>query len=325
MAFETAQTSTSTKSDVLVIGAGLSGLQAAVKIHDAGFSCLVLEATDRVGGKTVSIKSSSKPAGINDLGAMWLNDSNQSEIWKLFEKYNIGTVVQRATGTSFRQSEDGSTVAHPYRRESSVSTYLSMRKSDKYSIANIEPILKEEGDRVAELQQVFGAILEAIEASDLEHPESGDQAQRLDKMTFAEFCQEAGPNVGAGVASVATASLLGVEAEEVSALFMINYVKSGYGIRVISSDQKDGAQYIRARRGEQRHHSTLLSEADIITSPCHRHANYIRRPRQRTSSRIPLLEYGGEVRPPDTGRVLRSKIYNRDCIRGQAYRSVYPD
>ncbi|KAI4867004.1 putative amine oxidase [Hypoxylon rubiginosum] len=237
MAFETAQTSTSTKSDVLVIGAGLSGLQAAVKIHDAGFSCLVLEATDRVGGKTVSIKSSSKPAGINDLGAMWLNDSNQSEIWKLFEKYNIGTVVQRATGTSFRQSEDGSTVAHPYRRESS-----------------------EEGDRVAELQQVFGAILEAIEASDLEHPESGDQAQRLDKMTFAEFCQEAGPNVGAGVASVATASLLGVEAEEVSALFMINYVKSGYGIRVISSDQKDGAQYIRARRGMQTISEGLASE-----------------------------------------------------------------
>lgn len=113
-----------TKSDVLVIGAGLSGLQAAVKIHGAGFSCLVLEAADRVGGKTVSIKSSSKPAGVNDLGATWVNDTNQSEIWKLFEKYNLGAVVQRATGTSFRQSEDGTTVAHPYHRESSVSTYL---------------------------------------------------------------------------------------------------------------------------------------------------------------------------------------------------------
>ncbi|XXG97383.1 hypothetical protein Hte_003684 [Hypoxylon texense] len=237
MAFETGQSSTLLKSDVLVIGAGLSGLQAAVKIRDAGFSCLVLEATDRVGGKTVSIKSSSKPAGVNDLGATWLNDTNQSEIWKLFEKYNLGAVVQRATGTSLRQSEDGSTVAHPYHRESSG-----------------------EDDGAAELRRVYGAILEAIEASDLEHPESGDHAQRLDAMTFAKFCQEVGPNVGAGIASVATTALLGVEADEVSALFIINYVKSGFGIQVISSDRKDGAQYIRARRGMQAISEGLASE-----------------------------------------------------------------
>lgn len=37
-----------TKADVIIIGAGLSGLSAARKIHDAGKSFIVLEARDRV-------------------------------------------------------------------------------------------------------------------------------------------------------------------------------------------------------------------------------------------------------------------------------------
>ena len=38
--------------DVVVIGTGLSGLEAARNIHKSGLSVLVLEAKDRIGGKT---------------------------------------------------------------------------------------------------------------------------------------------------------------------------------------------------------------------------------------------------------------------------------
>ncbi|KAI0853840.1 putative amine oxidase [Daldinia vernicosa] len=227
-----------TMADVVIVGAGLSGLQAAVNIQAAGFTCLVLEATDRVGGKTLSIKSSSKQAGINDAGAMWVNDSNQSEIWKLFDKFNVGAVVQRTTGTSFRQAEDGSTISHPYHKGTS----------------------GRDDDRANEMRRIYWAIHEAVETSDLEHPETSADAQKLDTMTFAGFCQEASPNIGTEIASVVTAALLGVEAHEVSALFIVNYIKSGYGIRVITSDEKDGAQYIRARRGMQAISEGLANE-----------------------------------------------------------------
>ncbi|KAI1410984.1 putative amine oxidase [Hypoxylon sp. FL1857] len=228
---ETASSSTqAAAADAIVVGAGLSGLQAAVNIQAAGFSCLVLEANDRVGGKTLSIKSSSKPTGVNDVGGAWVNDTNQSEIWKLFQKYNLGAVIQRATGTSFRQSEDGSVVAHPYHDESPK---------------------REDDDRAKEMRRIYGAVYQAVEASDLEHPETGPDAQKLDSITLAEFCQEVAPNIGVSIASALTTSLLGVEAQEVSALYMINYIKSGSGIKSIISDGKDGAQYIRARRGTQ--------------------------------------------------------------------------
>ena len=44
------------EADVVVIGAGLSGLAAAdsLKTHDPSLQVIVLEASDRVGGRTVS-------------------------------------------------------------------------------------------------------------------------------------------------------------------------------------------------------------------------------------------------------------------------------
>ncbi len=43
------------KADVVVVGAGLAGLTAARKLHAAGVDVLVVEARDRVGGRTHTI------------------------------------------------------------------------------------------------------------------------------------------------------------------------------------------------------------------------------------------------------------------------------
>jgi hypothetical protein len=62
---------------VVVIGAGLSGLEAARNIHKSGLSVLVLEAKDRIGGKIRSVSNDGN--GFVEHGAAWINDTNQSE------------------------------------------------------------------------------------------------------------------------------------------------------------------------------------------------------------------------------------------------------
>jgi monoamine oxidase len=98
--------------DVVVVGAGLSGLQAAHSVRAAGFSVCVVEATNRVGGKTLTVQSCEK--GFNDLGASWINDTNQTEMFKLYQRYGIDTEVQRHSGETLLQAADGSIAKVPF-------------------------------------------------------------------------------------------------------------------------------------------------------------------------------------------------------------------
>lgn len=51
MAQENLAGTQSRSADVLVVGAGVSGLQTARKLQQSGISCLVLEASGHVGGQ----------------------------------------------------------------------------------------------------------------------------------------------------------------------------------------------------------------------------------------------------------------------------------
>ncbi len=94
-------------------GRGLSGLRAAVGIHESGHSVIVLEAKDRVGGKTLSMDASALGGRI-DLGAAWLNDTNQSEMHSLAKKFGYRLITQRDTGLKLQQRPDGSIVGKPF-------------------------------------------------------------------------------------------------------------------------------------------------------------------------------------------------------------------
>ena len=100
-------------ADVIVVGAGLSGLRAAVEVHESGCSVIVLEAKDRVGGKTLSMDASALGGRI-DLGAAWLNDTNQSEMHSLAKKFGYQLITQRDTGQKLQQRSDGSIVGKPF-------------------------------------------------------------------------------------------------------------------------------------------------------------------------------------------------------------------
>jgi monoamine oxidase len=70
-----AEDSTDKIYDVIVIGAGMSGITAADKLDSEGFDVLVLEARDRTGGRTWTMYWDE--AGIPvDMGAGWIHGNN---------------------------------------------------------------------------------------------------------------------------------------------------------------------------------------------------------------------------------------------------------
>ena len=93
-------------TDVIIVGAGLAGLTAAHDILRAGQSCLVLEARDRVGGKSWSTPLKDD-RGVVDLGAAWINDSNQSKVYALAQRYGAELIEQNTNGTVILQDADG--------------------------------------------------------------------------------------------------------------------------------------------------------------------------------------------------------------------------
>ncbi|KAH7115452.1 hypothetical protein B0J13DRAFT_600026 [Dactylonectria estremocensis] len=223
--------------DVVIVGAGLSGLRAATRIHAAGLSYVVLEAENRVGGKTLSVPASANGNGVIDLGAAWINDSNQAEMFALAKEFGFDLVKQRAEGNSLYQNAEGNVLSVPYGLP-----------------APLTP------EQLQEMQAIMATLSEYVERPDLEHPHGGSDAKKLDSLTALEFVEvEFGSDLAKLLVTTLTRALLGVDANEVSALFLVDYIKSATGLENIMSDVEHGGQYLRNRQGNQ-HFSTKLAE-----------------------------------------------------------------
>lgn len=102
---------TAPKADVIVVGAGLAGLSAAFILHEAGAKVTVLEARDRVGGKTWSRELA---GSVVDMGAAWINDTNQSKMYVLAKRFGLETIVQNVKGNIVMHDLDGKSHTFPY-------------------------------------------------------------------------------------------------------------------------------------------------------------------------------------------------------------------
>jgi monoamine oxidase len=66
--------------DVVVIGAGLAGLGAAAALREMGRSCVILEASGRVGGRAWTTNPASLGGVWFDMGAVWFHDAEHNPL-----------------------------------------------------------------------------------------------------------------------------------------------------------------------------------------------------------------------------------------------------
>ena len=213
-----------TTVDVVIVGAGLSGLQAATDVHKAGFSCAVLEARDQVGGKTFSATVKHGPGKL-DLGAAWINDTTHPRMYALYQKYGLEPIIQRTKGDEvFRMSNDARCFRTPW------------------------PDLPSMGD---EQQELFEKIMLNMDADcNTINLEDSSANSHFEDISVADYLREKGATGFAlGLWTAWIHDLTGVDPGEISLLYWLDYAKSCGGMESLLSDGPKGAQYMTNRGG----------------------------------------------------------------------------
>ncbi len=209
-------------TDVAIVGAGLAGLACARAVVDAGASCVVLEARDRVGGRTLS-----QPIGraTFDLGAQWIGPT-QDRMARLASELGIET---------FATFHDGRKVLD---LDGKVSTYAGTIPSLSLP-------------RLVEMQRVLSKIERMAAKVDLDSPERTRDAAILDSETLESFKRKSvHSHAVRELLDAAVRVVFGAEPCDLSMLHFLFYLRSGGGlVRLIEIE--NGAQERRFVGGAQ--------------------------------------------------------------------------
>lgn len=212
--------STGMTSDVIVVGAGLAGLVAARALVAAKSNVVVLEARDRVGGRTLSTELDGQ---IIDLGAQWIGDKHH-KLRALAAELGIETFPQHHRGKKV------------------------LDRGDK--LATFSGFLPRIGlFALAEL----GIVLTKLERLARQVPLESPLATRgdLDRLSLADWLDR---NVKRGAArelvELFAQMVFAVEPRELSFLYFLLYVNAGAGLRRLA-DIRRGAQERRFTTGAQ--------------------------------------------------------------------------
>jgi monoamine oxidase len=183
--------------DVVVVGAGLSGLAAARVLAGAGRDVLVLEARNRVGGRTLN--HSIGGAHVSEVGGEYVGPT-QDRILALAKAVGVGTFLVYNQGSNV-EVIGGQRVLYP--AATGVPTDPESQGLLIDLLAKVDPIAKEVG---------------------VVAPWRAKRARQLDHTTLAEFTR---PFVSDRVRPVLEAvnnSVWGVDSDQLSLLYVATYV-----------------------------------------------------------------------------------------------------
>ncbi len=92
-------------ADVIVIGAGISGLTSAVLLREQGIKVLVLEAHNEVGGRVKSVMDVNSGVHLADLGPTWVWPDMQPVVSRWLSRLNLSMFPQFSSGLSVVEFE----------------------------------------------------------------------------------------------------------------------------------------------------------------------------------------------------------------------------
>ena len=227
--------------DVIVVGAGLAGLCAARHLTRHGVRCLVLEARDRVGGRTLSHRLGRDTI---DLGGQWIGPT-QNRLAALASELKIERFPQYDTGTKLLswggklQRYDGDLPR------------LSL-------LAQLELLWASK--RLDKFQRELSP----------ERPWAAPHAREWDSITLETWKRRNMRSKGARLfLDIVTRAVFTSEPRDLSFLFFLNYLRSGHGLESLISI-RGGAQQERFVGGAQQISQRLadqLGERLILNAP----------------------------------------------------------
>ncbi|MEF8859624.1 MAG: NAD(P)/FAD-dependent oxidoreductase [Halolamina sp.] len=151
--------------DAVIVGGGLAGLTAGRGLLDHGLDAVVVEARDRVGGKTASEHTAD--GDVVELGGQWVG-ADQTRIRSLVEEFGIDTRPQYDNGAVVGRLGDERWVAESY-----------------------DELLRSISDKAeTELFAAFDEIERCVEQVPRETPQAAPAAERWDETTLQSWIDD---------------------------------------------------------------------------------------------------------------------------------------
>lgn len=199
--------------DVIVVGAGLSGLKAARELKDAGKRALILEARDRVGGRSMPGEIAGQTI---DFGGQWVGPQ-QTRLLAEAQALGVRTIPQYAQGANILS----------YRGK--VSTYTSaIPKLPFLSLLEL-----------GRLEQRLGHDMQTLP---IDAPWLAKRAQDWDAQSVESWVvRNVRTEAARAFVRAVVGALLCSDTRQVSYLFFLDMLRRGQGLQVMLG-VKGGAQ-----------------------------------------------------------------------------------